>query len=155
MKVSLINYLGTLALISLPSTALSLPTEEEACEYFSGDVAMIGEQPQANAFLAGQREVTPFVKTSIELDRYASFIREWLIGYALPRQDGQIIVVGYISAREFCLVDIIDRRVISISLVDGPLKGGDKANEQGVLKYIHGVQEQTVEVGSKAHRGAY
>lgn len=129
-------------------------TAVEACEFFSRTIAV-----KAPSHLTGDKWViedeSEFSLNSVtHLGRYNFLAKLVKIDGYRTRSDGSLLgPTAEVSALIMCEADVIDRRVLNISVIDGPLVGSPSENAFSAI--YSGPVSESIEVGSRVHQGKY
>lgn len=148
ITIMALSFLGCLC---VSSPAVSGPSASEACHYFLSEVA-IESTAKKNYFII---EMPDFIPVQTDLERYETYVA---LGIRIDFGQGSqadFHKLGEVSATAICLVDIVERQVIRISVLDGPLVGESTVNANGDTRTIRGPDTKMVDIGLKAHRGRY
>lgn len=133
------------------------PTAEEACAFFARNVPV---QLERQGFVFEPIEAGAFELRETNLERYAVYTRPPITQrFGTANQDGTLNVVGALSALMLCEVDIVDRRVLSISVVNGPNAGQALEIENSTAnvpdQVVSGVRTVSVPIGDAVHQGKF
>lgn len=152
------KYFALLTGFWLGTSPALAATPEEACDYFAGFLELdTGSAAVAVVdVLAGREDGTNgFGQVSLDLERYATFVsRPLLVATGSVNTPGS--QTGHMSAIYTCFVDIVDERVLEVTVTDGPLVGqaipvpgrtGDRE--------VNGPVPASYAAGIAAHRGRY
>jgi hypothetical protein len=135
-----------------PTQAISQPSAEQACQYFLSDAPIVGSARDAHYRTT---TVPEFQDIGKELDRYQTLASVGILVEFGQISDGNFELRGAISASAVCTVDLIDRRVIQMKILDGPIVGSNITNANGDTRRIQGPNEISVDIGSLSHAGKY
>jgi hypothetical protein len=130
------------------------PSAESACAFF---------MPTLNhpTVTEGQVKypIPSFQRVSLELERYATYTTSNFRVEKITMRDGSREELhGIASAIALCSVDVVDRRVLEISVIPGEETGttiSDDRNQRGGKVKIKAVETALISVGNAVHKGKY
>ncbi len=138
-------------------SAQAEPTAEEACAFFARNVPVTLER---QGFVFEPIEAQPFELRETNLERYAVYARPPITQrFGTANDDGTLNVVGALSALMLCEVDIVERRVLTVSVINGPSAGAPLEIENSTAnvpdKTVSGIRPVSVPVGEAVHQGKF
>ena len=143
--------IALLLVMQSASAANADVSAEDACMFFVGEpeLAPFGDEVSFQPLIGLQ-----FVDAGTKLERYRTLVAEDVMQTfgALTREGFQ--VRGTISAQVSCLVDVIDRRVIYISVQGGRSVGKMIEADTG-RRTVREAKSVVIDVGGKSHWGKY
>ena len=89
------------------------------------------------------------------LERYQSFTFEALTKIGVIQSDGKFYQTGSVSASVNCIVDIKDRRVVTIIVAAGAETGTINANDSGFPSEVYGAESAVIDIGAQGHQGRF
>jgi hypothetical protein len=125
----------------------------EACSYFDKMANIDSDAEFVN--VEAPILVEPYTRSSIALDRYSIFTRSIQAEVGWLKDDGTQLISGALSALFTCEVDVIDRRVLRISVSPGPLAGEEIELSDGSKRTALTPGTTSVEIGAMSHQGKY
>jgi hypothetical protein len=139
-----------------PGSYAEEPTAFEACTYFATRHLTIEAEMRAVSLIGMVDFGGEYQVQESALQRYTTYLVRDISGeLATDRSDGQVIPTGRFSADFLCLVDVVDRRVLTVSLQDGSSVGQEVELSNGTKRQLSGIKETSVDIGSMSHQGKY
>ncbi len=139
---------------AIPNLAFAEPTPEEACAFFLP--TLIHPKVSIGSPVVGPID---FKKVKTSLERYSQYVSENIFIEMLTNKgNGNSELHGIATAKVHCTVDIVDRRVLEITVGGGTACGTTVTDErypQGYKVKIQPVASQTIAIGNAVHKGKY
>ena len=142
------------ALLFVANTANATPSVEDACNYFFNHERVELKQKAAIAF--EEPEKLAFARVQASLDRYETYLsEETRIPHGIVDNDGRQVQTGVHAYVVLCKVDVVDRRVLTLVIVDGPSVDSDTTLKNNKIRKISGVVDKTIDAGSRSDQGKF
>ena len=147
--------LPVISMLCVGNAGAAEPTPSDACLYFAQDLSLYGVE-KAKSVEYTDVTLPDFKQISLTLDRYAVLIssEEIIREFGIRSANGDLEVRGKISALLICEVDIVDRRVLRLSVIQGPSAGTSIVLETG-KRTIERPDPAVMQIGLQVHRGKY
>ena len=151
-----LSRLGQIALgfAIVGAPALAEPTANEACLYFANFETEAPIAQGARTLFGGDNIVSE-QSSVVQLDRYQTIEIQTLREIGIRTQDNPFAQFGNVSAALTCIVDIKERRVLTIFVSEGPRVGEDVKIASGSLRKVEGAKSAVLQIGLESSQGKY